>query len=45
MAKRGEIKTDWQAAAKRPLPSGSDPNDAMEETDWLTTKLPKPQPK
>jgi len=45
MEKRGEIKSDWKAAAKRPLPSGGDPDDAMEEIDWLTTELPKPQRK
>jgi hypothetical protein len=43
MAKRGEIKSNWKAAAKKPLPSGRDPDDAMEEVDWLTTKLPKPR--
>ena len=43
MAKRGEIKSDWKAAAKKPLPSGRDPDDAMEEVDWLTTELPKPR--
>jgi len=42
MEKRGEIKTDWKAAAKRPLPSGRDADDAMEEIDWVTTELPKP---
>jgi hypothetical protein len=45
MAKRGEIKSDWKAAAKKPLPSGRDPDDAMEEIDWLTTELPKPRPR
>jgi hypothetical protein len=43
MAKRGEIKSDWNAAAKKSLPSGRDPDDAMEEVDWLTTELPKPR--
>ncbi len=42
MAKRGEVKTDWKAAAKKPLPSGRDPDDAMEEIDELTTDPPKP---
>jgi hypothetical protein len=42
MAKRGEIKTGWKAAAKKPLPSGRDPDDAMEEIDWLTIEMPKP---
>ena len=45
MQKRGEIKTDWIAAAKKPLPSGRDADDAMEEIDWLTTELPKPRGK
>jgi uncharacterized protein (DUF4415 family) len=45
MQRRGEIKTDWKAAAKRPLPSGRDADDAMGEIDWLTTELPKPQRK
>ncbi len=43
--KRGESKTDWKAAAKKPLPSGDDLDDAMEEIDWLTTELPKPSRK
>jgi hypothetical protein len=42
MAKRGEIKSDWKAAAKKPLPSGRDPDDAMGEIEWLTTEIPKP---
>jgi len=41
MEKRGESRTDWKAAAKKPLPSGRDADDAMEEIDWLTTELPK----
>jgi hypothetical protein len=43
MEKRGESKTDWAAAAKKPPPDGSVPEDAMEESDWVTTKLPKPR--
>ena len=45
MEKRGEIKSDWKAAAKKPLPSGRDPDDAMEEIDWVTTELPMPRRK
>jgi len=45
MAKRSEIKSDWKAAAKKPLPSGRDPDDAMENVDWLTTEMPKPPPR
>lgn len=41
MERRGEVRTDWKAAAKKPLPSGRDPDDAMEEIDWVTTELPK----
>ncbi len=46
MEKRGESKTDWKAEAKKPLPSGRDPDDAMEEMeemDQITTTLPKPR--
>lgn len=42
MEKRGESKTDWKAAAKKPLPDGSDPDDAMEEVEEFTTEMPKP---
>jgi uncharacterized protein (DUF4415 family) len=45
MERRGMIKTDWKAAAKKPLPSGRDADDGMEEIDWLTTTLPRPQRK
>jgi uncharacterized protein (DUF4415 family) len=45
MSKRGEIRSDWKAAAKKPLPSGRDPDDAMDEIDWLTTVLPQPRAK
>jgi hypothetical protein len=43
MAKHGESKTDWKAAGKKPLPSGADPDDAMEEIDWATAELPLPR--
>ncbi|HUI19478.1 MAG TPA: hypothetical protein VLZ74_00305 [Methylocella sp.] len=45
MEKRSEIKSDWRAAGKKPLPSGRDPDDAMEEIEWLTTELPNPRRK
>ena len=45
MEKRGQIKTDWKAAAKKTLPSGRDPDDAMEGIDWVTTELPVPRRK
>jgi len=45
MRKRNEVHTDWKAAAKKPLPSGNEPDDAMAEIDWLTTELPRPRRK
>jgi uncharacterized protein (DUF4415 family) len=45
MQRRGDIKSDWKAAARKPLPSGRDADDAMEEIDWLTTELPQPRAK
>ena len=45
MERRGEVKTDWKAAARKPLPSGADPDDAMEEIDWATAELPSPRRK
>lgn len=45
MDKRGLSKSDWKAAAKKPLPDGSDPDDAMEEIDWATAELPMPRRK
>ncbi len=41
MEKRGESKTDWKAAARKPLPSGRDPDDAMEEIESAATEPPK----
>jgi hypothetical protein len=40
MTKRGGVKSDWKAASKKPLPSGRDPDDAMEKIEWSTTRLP-----
>ena len=45
MEKRGLSKTNLKEAAKKPLPSGRDPDDAMEEIDWATAVLPMPQRK
>lgn len=45
MRARGESKSDWKAAAKKPLPDGSDPDDAMEDIDWATAELPLPRRK
>lgn len=45
MQKRGEIKSDWKASAKKKLPSRRSRDDAMDEIDWLTTELPRPRRK
>ena len=45
MQSRGETKSDWAKAATVPLPDGADPDDAMNETDWVTTELPMPRRK
>lgn len=45
MRRRGTAKSGWKAAAKKPLPSGRDADDAMEEIDWVTTALPAPRRK
>ncbi len=45
MRKRGEDRSDWKAAARKPIPSGDDPADAMTGVDWVTTELPLPQRK
>ena len=42
---RGETASQWEKAARRPLPDGSDPDDAMEEIGQATTELPMPRPK
>jgi len=42
---RGQTRTDWVKAAARPMPSGADPDDAMEPIDWATTVLPVERPK
>jgi uncharacterized protein (DUF4415 family) len=41
----GDIGSDWEAAARKPVPDGSDPDDALEPVDWTTTELPMPAPK
>jgi uncharacterized protein (DUF4415 family) len=45
MHDRGETRGDWAKAAAQPLPDGSDPDDAMEEIDWVTAELPMPRRK
>lgn len=41
----GLSQTDWKKAAKMPVPDGSDPDDAIEDTGWFTTELPMPKRK
>jgi uncharacterized protein (DUF4415 family) len=45
MHARGETRSDWEAAARKPLPDGADPDDAMEDVGWATTELPMPKRK
>jgi hypothetical protein len=45
MRAAGRIQTDWVAAAQKPVPDGSDPDDAIEHVEWATTELPVPSPK
>ncbi len=44
MKAAGETRTDWKAAAAKPVPDGSNP-DAMERIEWVTTELPMPKRK
>ncbi|HEY6520871.1 MAG TPA: BrnA antitoxin family protein [Roseiarcus sp.] len=41
----GQTHTDWTAAAGKPVPDRSDPDDAMERIEWATTELPMPKRK
>ncbi len=45
MRAAGKTHTDWKAAAGKPMPDGSDPDDAMERIEWATTELPMPKRK
>jgi uncharacterized protein (DUF4415 family) len=45
MKAAGRTHTDWDAAARLPVPDGSDPDDAMEHIEWATTELPTPKRK
>jgi|GEM_PF-2935161 len=40
MRKRDNKKSKWRVAARKPLPSSYNPDDAMEAIDRLTTELP-----
>jgi uncharacterized protein (DUF4415 family) len=41
----GKTESDWSSAATKPIPDGSDPDDAIEAIDWSTTDLPTPKRK
>jgi hypothetical protein len=45
MKAAGQTHTDWDAAARLPVPDGSDSDDAMEQIEWATTELPLPKRK
>jgi len=45
MKAAGKTETDWKAAAMKPVPDGSDPDDAIERIEWTTTELPMPKRK
>ena len=45
MQAAARLKSDWDAAAQKPMPDGSDPDDAMQHVDWTTTELPMPKRK
>jgi hypothetical protein len=45
MRKHDNKKSKWRAAARKPLPSGRNPDDPMEPIDRLTTELPASQRK
>ncbi|MGO9232876.1 MAG: BrnA antitoxin family protein [Methylocella sp.] len=45
MKAAGQTHSDWKSAAQKPIPDGSDPDDAMEPVDWATTELPMPKRK
>ena len=45
MKAAGKTRSDWKAAARKPVPDGSDPDDAVEQIEWATTELPMPNRK
>jgi len=44
---QGAGGSDWRRAARRPVPDGTDPDDAIEpvDMDWVTIELPLPRRK
>jgi uncharacterized protein (DUF4415 family) len=45
MKAAGKTETDWSVAATKPVPDGSNPDDAMDPVEWATTELPMPKGK
>jgi uncharacterized protein (DUF4415 family) len=45
MQAAGQTHSDWNAAARKPVPDGGDPDDALEHVEWATTELPLPKRK
>jgi uncharacterized protein (DUF4415 family) len=45
MRAAGKTQTDWNAAARKVMPDGADPDDAMDPIEWATTELPMPKRK
>jgi uncharacterized protein (DUF4415 family) len=45
MKAAGQTQSDWDEAARKAVPDGSDPDDAMESVEWATTELPMPRRK
>jgi uncharacterized protein (DUF4415 family) len=45
MKAAGTTRTNWKAATAKPVPDGSNPDDAMERIEWATTELPMPKRK
>jgi uncharacterized protein (DUF4415 family) len=41
----GKTRTDWKAAAAKPVPDDNNSDDAMERVAWATTELPMPRRK
>ncbi|MGP0061024.1 MAG: BrnA antitoxin family protein [Beijerinckiaceae bacterium] len=45
MQAAGKTRTDWDAAAQKPVPDDGNPDDAMAPVEWATAELPMPRRK
>jgi uncharacterized protein (DUF4415 family) len=45
MKAAGKTQTDWKAAAMKPVPNGTNPDDVIDRIEWATTELPMPKRK